>query len=305
MTYLNKVKYGVRKYSRKIFREILRLFLPIEQRERILGYFDVNDRMGYLFRTAKFDINDIDTLIESQKLYPHNIMSVEESMEYFLNNDISVSRIGDGDELCNILYTSAQFPEMSKKLREILVSGTDEKCLVCINNFNVFDKTVPEFYRKAYAWTWTKRFSVKEMMEKVKYNLCDNYGDAYLFLFYFGENDSIDEKYSKLLKVKKKFDNKKVLFVLSDKSNIPKDKFFFNDAKEKKFIYAPSENAFSEYEKIYSEITSGHDTDWIIYLELGACATVLSADLSKKGYQAIDAGDFYNRVVIPVQRDAK
>lgn len=155
----------VKKYSRKIFREVLRLFLPIEQRERILGYFYPDDRIGYIVRTIKFDIRDIDILLESQQLYPKNIISVEQTMEYFLNNEISISRIGDGEELCNILSTSVQFPEMSRRLREILAKGSDNKCLVCINNFNVFDRTIPEFYRKAYAWTWSKRFSVKDMMK--------------------------------------------------------------------------------------------------------------------------------------------
>ena len=293
----------VKKYSRKIFREVLRLFLPIEQRERILGYFYPDDRIGYIVRTIKFDIRDIDILLESQQLYPKNIISVEQTMEYFLNNEISISRIGDGEELCNILSTSVQFPEMSRRLREILAKGSDNKCLVCINNFNVFDRTIPEFYRKAYAWTWSKRFSVKDMMKNVKYNLTDNYGDAYFLLFYFKETDSAETKLAKLMEIKnKKFDGKKILYVLSGQSNIPKDDFFFNGAVEKKFIIAPPHNAFSEYDRIYSKITENYATDWLVYLELGACATILSWALTQKGYQAIDAGDFYNRIVIPIKK---
>lgn len=293
----------IKKYTRKIFREILRLFLPIELREQILGHFYLDDKMGYIIRTAKFDINDIDTLIEAEKLYPKNILSVENTMEYFLNNDISVARIGDGEELCNILYTSAQFPAMSTRLREILAGGSDEKCLVCINNFNVFDKTIPEFYRKAYAYMWSKRFSVKEMMKNVKYNTQTDYGDAYFFLFYFKESDSQETKLSKLMKIKEnKFDGRKILFVVSELSNIPKDKFLFKDAAEKSYIIAPAQNAFSEYERIYAQITENYGTDWLVYLELGACATILSADLTQKGYKAVDAGDFYNRIVIPAKK---
>ena len=70
------------------------------------------------------------------------------------------------------------------------------------------------------------------------------------------------------------------------------------NAQKTEYVYAPSQWAFTEYDRILNQITQNYDKDWLIYLELGSCATVLSYDLAKMGYQALDMGDFYSRIIM-------
>jgi hypothetical protein len=54
-------------------------------------------------------------------------------------------------------------------------------------------------------------------------------------------------------------------------------------------VEAPSKNAFGHYGIILREICQ-YPKDFLIVISLGATATVLSYDLYKRGYQALDVG---------------
>jgi len=55
----------------------------------------------------------------------------------------------------------------------------------------------------------------------------------------------------------------------------------------------PPTNAYSDYSRIYSECLSYH-TEHLFLIAAGPTATVLVADLSALGYQAIDIGHISN-----------
>jgi len=64
--------------------------------------------------------------------------------------------------------------------------------------------------------------------------------------------------------------------------------------KEKRFVFVPSREAIGYYDSLMKSICA-FDKDYIVYLEVGAVATLLAWDLAKLGYQALDVGDFYKR----------
>ena len=111
-------------------------------------------------------------------------------------------------------------------------------------------------------------------------------------------------KYALLFKDKKKFDIPnyiKKLKVIWDKrdiliiegyltrSGIGND--LFNNAKSIKRILCPAENAFFIYPKIINKFKKLNMTkNTLILISLGPAASVLSYDICKMGYQAIDIG---------------
>lgn len=284
--------------SKKIIREILRfLGLNTNMRLFLMSFFDESSKHLYEVRNHKFSFDEMCGIVSDEHLYPKNILSVENTISKIISENLSVSRLGDGEEFAqNLLNANPKFPELKKSLQEILKYGSSEKCLVCINNFNVFDEKVPMYYRRAFAYYWIKN-PVNSMTKSLSFNTTSDYGDAYAFLFYFSEADTKEETIKKSKYIAKIWEGKKVLFVISKHSKIPLDKSYFNGTAEKAFIFAPRENAYSEYNRIFRKITENYSQDWLVYLELGACATVLSSELSKLGYQALDMGDFYKRIV--------
>lgn len=289
-------KYPVFK---KIIREILRILgFDTNKRLFLMRFFDESSRYQYEIRNHKYTFEEMMEIFRSKELYPKNILSIEDTISKIIDNKCSVSRLGDGEEFAaNLLNDSPKFPKLKSALFEILSNGSNANCLVCINNFNVFDEAVPFYYRKAFAYYWTY-FPVKEMLTQLCFNSTAFYGDAYAFLFYFSDNDTLEKVKEKSKYISKIWDNKKVLFILSKNSKILSDDFYFDNTKEKSYIYAPAENAYAEYEKIYKQIVQNYTNDWLIYLELGACASVLSYELSKLGYQALDMGDYYKRIIL-------
>lgn len=63
----------------------------------------------------------------------------------------------------------------------------------------------------------------------------------------------------------------------------------FDNIAIKEVISVPKENAFEEYEQIYSECLKKSKST-LFLLSAGFTATILAHDLAKQGYQAIDIG---------------
>lgn len=194
-----------------------------------------------------------------------------------------------------MISVDCKFPELAQKLKEICKTGTTKNCLVCFNNFHIDNKTSPEYFKKAWAYYYSN-FATSESLKKIQFSNKLDYGDAYSFLFYFKPNDNREEIELKKRKISKIWNNKKVVFVINENSKILKDTECFKYVKEKEYIYGPSQDAYSEYNAILSKITKSYDTSWLIYIEMGACATVLSYELSHLGYQALDMGSYYDRI---------
>ena len=53
---------------------------------------------------------------------------------------------------------------------------------------------------------------------------------------------------------------------------------------------APNKDAFAVYDDILRAVCDMHERDQLVLIALGPTATILAADLSRKGIQALDVG---------------
>ena len=92
-------------------------------------------------------------------------------------------------------------------------------------------------------------------------------------------------------KLKKIWDKRDILIIEGyfSRNGIGND--LFNNTKSIKRIICPPKNAFLVYDKIINEVLKFKIyKDLLILISLGPTAVVLSYDLSKLGFQAIDIG---------------
>ena len=90
--------------------------------------------------------------------------------------------------------------------------------------------------------------------------------------------------------LKKIWDKKDVLIIEGEKSMLGIGNDLFDNINSIKRIICPALNAFNVYEKIINSVKNKIKTNTLILIALGPTATVLSYDLFKLGYQAIDIG---------------
>lgn len=249
----------------------------------------------------KYSFEEVCRTLKAKEIFPKNILSIKDTVDYVINNKVSVSRVGDGEELAhNILKRNCKFPELAQKLTCIMKEGTNEKCLVCVNNFNGDSEDVPIYWRRHFLSYWTNVVRPEDF-EKLEFDKNGMYGDAYAFLFYFNKlsKEQIEEGKRYIEQI---WNGKKVLFVVNRDSKILKDNVCFKDVAEKAYIYGPECDAYASYKEIYEQIKNNYDKDWLVYIEMGAMATILAYELSELGYQALDMGHFYSRIYVNIEK---
>ena len=216
------------------------------------------------------------------------IKTPEETLDKLINENCSISRLGDG-EFDLIWGIGIQYQNVNdklvKKLREILESNED-KLLIGINN--AFDLDYINKYNdfaKNYWKGWLKdnKYRVLKLLSKKK-----QYYSALISRFYIDYEDksSVSEYVEKL---KKLWDKKDVLVVEGEFSRLGVGNDLFNSTNSIQRIICPSENAFDEYDEILKKILE-YGKNKLILLAQGPTATVLAYDLYKADYRAIDIG---------------
>lgn len=277
-----------------LYKKVL-FWLPEYVKLGICGLFDASYKWQWNMRYKKFSYRDIFALLDSYKIFPKNILSIDQTIQYILDNKCSVARIGDGEELLfNMVEENPAFPKLKQELLDICQKGTNSKCLVCFNNFNADSQEVPEIYRQHFAYYYT-HIVTAEKLSKISFNAKSFYGDAYAFLFYVDNAATPKEQKRRKEKIKELWNGRKVCFVINRFSPILEDKECFDNVLEKKYIFVPQANAYAAKDSVLAELKE-LDKTWLIYLACGALATTLSFELSAKGYQALDMGGYYDRI---------
>lgn len=217
-----------------------------------------------------------------------NVLSDEETLDEIIINNKSISRFGDGE--FNLIFgIDVGFQnynkKLSKKLRHIL-KCQEKDLLVGINipykNEHLFKYTdkVKNYY---VNWVEKNKCELSRVINKNKL-----YSSSEITRFYFEYKDK--EKIPNYIKkLKKIWDRKDVLIIEGEMSRLGINNDLFNNTKSIKRIICPSENAFDKYDKIINEVIK-FDKKNLILIALGPTATVLTYDLYKLGYQAVDVG---------------
>lgn len=242
----------------------------------------------------KFAVRDffrIKYIFLKEKLKIKNLKTIEETLNFIIENKASISRFGDGEFLWIMEKKINSFQIPSKKLAESLkfVLRTEEKnhLVAVMNSFN--DLTDLDIEGKKFWKYILGRFGIKW-----KKYLLENktYYNANISRFYIDskkDEESLRKSEFRFNLIKKIWENREVVVIEGEKTRFGVGNDLLRNCKSIKRILAPSENAFEKYESILNAVLK-YNKDNLILVALGPTATILAYDLYKLGYQAIDIG---------------
>lgn len=220
------------------------------------------------------------------------VRNVHETLDKILQDKCSMSRFGDGEF---VLMTGGRIKyqprnaALAVRLKEVLASQLDNLLIAlppCFGSLDHFLPPVADFWRK---WGSRKREMIYSYLDMDRV-----YYDAFFSRVYI-QNHKTDAHYKKCgeyyEKVKKIWQGRDVVICEGVGTRFG----MFNDllvgADSISRILCPPRNAFEKYDEILSAFDDV-DKRKLVIISLGPTATVLSHDLCKNGFQAIDTGAF-------------
>lgn len=218
------------------------------------------------------------------------VMTIEKTLDYILENKCSVARYGDGElKLAYFenskLYFQSYDERLSQKLRDGITLNND-KVLICLPD--IFG-LLKRFKKDSKIFWQNYMFENRSgMLGKIPTNR--TYGNAFITRPY---NDLKDKSKSGIYfdKLKRIWENKKVLIVEGEKSRLGTGNDLFLKCEIVERVLCPIDNAFKKYDEIISFVESEEKyKDYLILIALGPTATAMAIDLSEKGLWAIDIG---------------
>lgn len=231
----------------------------------------------------KMVVNDIYESIRTKNL---KIKDYRETISELVQNKPSFCRYGDGEFILmkgeDISFQKHDL-KLATRLKEII--GSEERnILIGIPQFYFNDtpnlkEQVADFM---FDWVYPNKSYIRSVcsFDKQYYDTCC----SQMYANYLDLN--FDEYFEE---VKKIWINRDITIICGATvfNNIENN--IFSCAKTIEYQEAPSKNAYSEYDKIFSEALK-IDQGRLIIIILGPTATVLAYDLTQNGYQAIDFG---------------
>ena len=221
-----------------------------------------------------------------------NIASREETLNEIISNNKSIARFGDG-EFKIIFGLGIGFHRSSKSLKNKLLNVLKSN----LNNL-LIGINMPYHEQELNLRPDSWRDYWKNYIKKYKFKIIDllNVKRKYYFALIFKyaflfKNKKKFDIISYIKKLKKIWDSRDILIIEGyfTRSGIGND--LFNNTKSIKRILCPPENAFSVYNKIINKFKKLRiPKSDLILISLGPVASILSYDLCKMGYQALDIG---------------
>lgn len=227
------------------------------------------------------------TASQRKDFHKVKIESLKETVNDILRNRKSISRYGDGELKIMLkkggVVFQPQSPELAERLKEVLVSNLDNLiiglpgplCSVRKENLN------SRFFWLRFINSYGNLLSAYLDSKRL-------YGNAGISRFYLGLTDK--KLSAEILEdLKKIWAQKEILIIEGRLSRMGVGNDLFANAAALSRIVCPPENAFEKYQEIF-EAAKRHGKDKLILIALGPTATVLSHDLARNGYWAIDIG---------------
>lgn len=215
-----------------------------------------------------------------------DIRGTEETIDKLLSGPYSMSRLGDGEFMLifggRINYQRYD-KELKDKLVEVLHSNVEHH-IVCISDvFGNMDERSQE--NKAFWTNHLRTFRHKYYMyidmKKTYYNTSAT--RVYKLL----DNKSLAGP--RFEKWKRIWDDQDIIFMEGTQTRMGIGNDLFSNAKSIRRIIGPAEDAFSCYKELLS-VALQFDRQVLFILALGPTATILSYELARKGYRALDLG---------------
>lgn len=256
----------------------------------------------------KQNIDDIISIlpyikIDDSKIKKPKIINVEETIDKLIKTKKSMARIGDG-EFTLINGENLPFQKYNKLLAKRLLDILQNK------NNNIFvgissiyytielEKYNKLIYEFLYIFTTRMRDFLND-----KINYENEYISAEITQLYQIYKDYDFLSYFE--KIKKIWDNEEVVIVCGKTIFDKIDYNIFENTKNITYEYAPSKNAYDEYDNILKSCKK-YPKNKLFIIILGPTATVLAYDLSELGYRALDFGHIakdYDYYMKKIERD--
>jgi len=215
------------------------------------------------------------------------VKSIEETINTIVENNLSVSRYGDGEYSWMVGIKQNSFQDYSVEMKERLVeiiTTSFPKHIVCISDafgcLKEYNRFAKRFWMEFMVYNRRHWISLLDL-NKIYYNT----NMTRLYIDYKDKSKS-KERFDL---IKKLWKDRDLLIVEGIKTRLGVGNDLFDGAKRVRRILAPATNAFDRYGGILAK-TCEVEKDVLIILALGPTATIMSYDLAKKGYQAIDIG---------------
>lgn len=216
------------------------------------------------------------------------ILSLEETINAILRDNLSVCRYGDGE--LNIIRGvgngfCAPDARLGERLRDILQdsSALEKKILVCIpGSLADLTRDVPES-----RYFWHLHF-LKTFDSWLRYATAPSYGNSLATRYYI---NYLDPDYAAHVVAlwKKVWDKRDVLVVEGAESRIGVGNDLFDNVRSLRRVLCPGKDAFRKYDSIL-EAARKHGRECLVLIALGQTAAVLAYDLALEGIQALDLG---------------
>lgn len=224
---------------------------------------------------------------KSERIQKPKIENMEDTIDALINSNASFCRFGDG-ELILIQGGEIHFQkadqELACHLKKILTSQ-NENIFIGINyqyyyadldNFHPY----PKFFYRTYIHEIRNNLNLFLLPDKQYYSA--GITSAYVML---QEYDYV----SYFSKIRQIWQNKDVTIICGDSVFANIEYNIFDSAKSIEYQYAPSINAFDNYDEIFKNAQT-IDKNRMIIIILGPTAKVLTYDLAIRGYRALDLG---------------
>ena len=231
--------------------------------------------------------------LQIRLFYRLPIMSSEKTIRYILKHKCSIARYGDGE--FSIMMGSydidfqSRSTELSKKLLDVL-SHANKNLLICIpryfNSVRKCNTNVKKFWLK-----WGMNNNRQINLSKTLRHHCGRsykYGDSLITRPYMDlKSKKSADRIFPLLKAL--WINRDLLIVEGIETRLGVGNDLFSGANSISRILAPARNAFDCYDKILDAVLKNWNGQ-LVLLALGPTATVMAAELSSHGIQALDIG---------------
>lgn len=232
-------------------------------------------------------------LLLLRTVYRLSIMNSEKTISYIKTKKCSIARYGDGEFNIMLRDGCAGFQdyseEMSRKLAEV-IKNADANLLVCIP-WSFYHLRYRNQKSKQFWKDWTTIQNKQKRIVEFIREQCGQkhvFGDSQITRPYIAMK-SYKRAETIFPKLKSLWEDRDLLFVEGEQTRMGVGNDLFDNAKSISRILAPAKNCFEYYDEIVQSVVKNYNGQMIL-LALGPTATILAADLSKYGMQALDIG---------------
>lgn len=223
---------------------------------------------------------------------PLRILSAKQTIRYILKSRCSVARYGDGEFNIALHDYGVVFQgyseSLSARLRDVM-DHPDDRLLVCFPH-SLRSQRGMNRHAKRFWRDWANR-NYRTLADRLYRSRGKKalYGDADITRPY--QNWSHLRHAKKIFPMLKRlWDGRDLLIVEGEQTRLGVGNDLLSNAASIHRILCPPKNAFDRYDAILRTVLTRFKAGQLILLALGPTATVLAADLAKRGIQALDVG---------------